>query len=158
MPSGAAAAAEDFGVSRNTVHRYLKEYDSQIAHGECMDLSRRRKGRCGHRTSTFNAWEVPSIHRRSYRKWAAKAGVSLASLWRLCQEEKVRKVKRWIKPVLSDQQKVDGLGFVLRHTHRRGGSGVFVDNLYNWVHVNEKWFYILKDGKGVYLHPTEPPP
>ncbi|CAN0092720.1 unnamed protein product [Discosporangium mesarthrocarpum] len=42
--------------------------------------------------------------------------------------------------------------------HRRGGSGVFVDNLYDWVHVNEKWFYILKDGKGVYLHPTEPPP
>ncbi|CAM9578737.1 unnamed protein product [Discosporangium mesarthrocarpum] len=42
--------------------------------------------------------------------------------------------------------------------HRRGGSGVFMDNLYDLVHVNEKWFYILKDGKDVYLHPTEPLP
>ncbi|CAM9104243.1 unnamed protein product [Discosporangium mesarthrocarpum] len=102
-----------------------------------MDLSRRRKGRCGHRTSIVNTWEVPSIHRTSYRKWAAKAGVSLASLWRRCQE-KVRKVKQWIKPVLSDQQKVDRVGFVFSHTHRRVGSRVFVDNLYDWVHVDEK--------------------
>ncbi|CAM9672014.1 unnamed protein product, partial [Discosporangium mesarthrocarpum] len=28
----------------------------------------------------------------------------------------------------------------------------------DWVHVDEKWFYVLNDGKGVYLHPTEPPP
>ncbi|CAM9865112.1 unnamed protein product [Discosporangium mesarthrocarpum] len=33
-----------------------------------------------------------------------------------------------------------------------------MDNLCNWVHVDENWFYILKDGKGVYLHPTEPLP
>ncbi|CAM9846316.1 unnamed protein product [Discosporangium mesarthrocarpum] len=123
-----------------------------------MDLSRRRKGRRGHRTSMVNAWEVPSIHRTSYRKWAAKAGVSLPSMWRLCQEEKMRKVKRWIMPVLSDQQKVDRVDFVLSHRHRKWGGGVFVDNLYDWVHVDEKWFYILKDGNGVYLHPTEPPP
>ncbi|CAN0336589.1 unnamed protein product, partial [Discosporangium mesarthrocarpum] len=139
MARGAAAAiAEDFGISRITVHDHLKEYDSQIAQSECMDLSRRRKGRRGHRTSIVNAWEVPLIHRTSYRKWAAKAGISFASLWRLCQEEKERKVKRWIKPVLSDQQKVDRVGFILSHTHRRGWGGVFVDNLYDWVHVDEK--------------------
>ncbi|CAN0464569.1 unnamed protein product, partial [Discosporangium mesarthrocarpum] len=112
MPWGAAAAiVEDFGISRITVHRHLKEYDSQIAQGECMDLSRRRKGRRGHR----KGMEVPLMHCTSYRKWAAKAGVSLASLWRLCLEEKARKVKRWIKPVLSDQPKVDRVGFVLSH-------------------------------------------
>ncbi|CAM9443789.1 unnamed protein product [Discosporangium mesarthrocarpum] len=122
-----------------------------------MDLSRRRKGRRGHRTSMVNAWEVPSIHRTSCRKSAAKAGVSLASLWRLCQEEKVRKVKRWIRPVLSDQQKVDSVGSVLSHTHRRGGGWGIRGQLYDWVRVDEKWFYILKDGKDVYLHPTEPP-
>ncbi|CAM9830275.1 unnamed protein product, partial [Discosporangium mesarthrocarpum] len=56
----------------------------------------------------------------------------------------VRKVNRWIKPVLSDQQKVDRVRFVLSHTHGRGGGEVFVDNLYEWVRVDEKWFYILK--------------
>ncbi|CAN0015464.1 unnamed protein product, partial [Choristocarpus tenellus] len=33
-----------------------------------------------------------------------------------------------------------------------------VDDLSDWVHVDEKWFYILKDGQGVYLHSTEKPP
>ncbi|CAM9335293.1 unnamed protein product [Discosporangium mesarthrocarpum] len=40
--------------------------------------------------------------------------------------------------------------------HRRGVC--IRGNLYDWVHVDEKWFYIFKDGKGVYLHPPEPPP
>ncbi|CAM9542328.1 unnamed protein product [Discosporangium mesarthrocarpum] len=61
-------------------------------------------------------------------------------MWRLCQEENVRKVKPCIKPLLSDQQKVDRVGFVHSHTQRRGGSGVFMNNLYDWVHVDEKWF------------------
>ncbi|CAN0056796.1 unnamed protein product, partial [Choristocarpus tenellus] len=30
--------------------------------------------------------------------------------------------------------------------------------MYHCVHVDGKWFYILKDGQGVYLHPTEDPP
>ncbi|CAM9380593.1 unnamed protein product [Choristocarpus tenellus] len=42
--------------------------------------------------------------------------------------------------------------------HRREESGILVDDLYDWVHVNEKWFYLLKDRQGVYLHPIAEPP
>ncbi|CAM9493155.1 unnamed protein product [Choristocarpus tenellus] len=43
--------------------------------------------------------------------------------------------------------------------HRKGGSGVLVDDLYHSVHVDKRWFYILiTDGRGVYLQPTEDPP
>ncbi|CAM9330638.1 unnamed protein product [Choristocarpus tenellus] len=49
------------------------------------------------------------------------------------------------------------MGLIISHTHRRGEIGVLVDNLYVWVHVDKKLFYILKDGQGVYLHPTEDP-
>ncbi|CAM9269976.1 unnamed protein product [Discosporangium mesarthrocarpum] len=45
------------------------------------------------------------------------------------------------------------MGFVRSHRHRRGGSGVLVDDMYDWVHVNEKWFDVMKDG--VYLRPAE---
>ncbi|CAM9944920.1 unnamed protein product, partial [Choristocarpus tenellus] len=48
--------------------------------------------------------------------------------------------------------------FFISHTHRKGGSEIFVDDLYDWVHVDEKWFYILKDGPGMHLHPTKDPP
>ncbi|CAM9295880.1 unnamed protein product, partial [Choristocarpus tenellus] len=64
----------------------------------------------------------------------------------------------WIKPVFSDQEKVNRVAFVVSHTHRNGGVGVLVDDRYNRVDVDEKWSYILKDGQGVYLHPAEDPP
>ncbi|CAM9736686.1 unnamed protein product [Discosporangium mesarthrocarpum] len=30
--------------------------------------------------------------------------------------------------------------------------------MYDWVHVDEKWFYEMKDGRGIYLHPEEDVP
>ncbi|CAN0422719.1 unnamed protein product, partial [Discosporangium mesarthrocarpum] len=50
------------------------------------------------------------------------------------------------------------VGFALSHVHRKGGSGVVVDDMYDWVHVDEKWFYVMNDGMGVYLHPQEDAP
>ncbi|CAN0061255.1 unnamed protein product, partial [Discosporangium mesarthrocarpum] len=63
-----------------------------------------------------------------------------------------------VKPVLSDKQKRDRVGFALSHMHRKGGTGVLVDDVYGWVHVDEKWFYVMKDGRGIYLHPEEDAP
>ncbi|CAM9448853.1 unnamed protein product [Discosporangium mesarthrocarpum] len=42
--------------------------------------------------------------------------------------------------------------------HRKGGTGVVVDDMYDWVHVDENWFYVMKDGRGIYLHPEEDAP
>ncbi|CAM9309865.1 unnamed protein product, partial [Choristocarpus tenellus] len=100
--------------------------------------------------------DVPLVHHISFRKWATKAGTTLALLWDLCKHKWV-KVKRRVTPVLSDQQKVNKVDFVVSHIRRKGGSGVLVDNLYDSVHVDVKWFYILKDGQCMYLHPTEDP-
>ncbi|CAN0477095.1 unnamed protein product, partial [Discosporangium mesarthrocarpum] len=66
-----------------------------------------------------------------------------------------RKHKRWLKPVLSDKQKRDRVGFALSHMQRKEGARVVVDNMYDWVHVDEKWFYVMKDVRGIYLHPEE---
>ncbi|CAN0475170.1 unnamed protein product [Discosporangium mesarthrocarpum] len=30
--------------------------------------------------------------------------------------------------------------------------------MYDWVYVDEKWFYVMKDGRGIYLHPEEDAP
>ncbi|CAN0492719.1 unnamed protein product, partial [Discosporangium mesarthrocarpum] len=66
--------------------------------------------------------------------------------------------KRWVKPVLSDKQKRDRVGFALSHMHRKGGARVVVDDMYDCVHMDEKWFYVMKDGRGIYLHPEEDAP
>ncbi|CAM9653095.1 unnamed protein product [Choristocarpus tenellus] len=86
----------NFRISHMTSFHLFKEYGSQIALGECMDLLQRCKERCGHRTSILDddVWDVPLVHPISFRKWAAKVGFSLSSLWDIWKREKVKKVKR----------------------------------------------------------------
>ncbi|CAM9612536.1 unnamed protein product [Discosporangium mesarthrocarpum] len=38
--------------------------------------------------------------------------------------------------------------------HRKG----LVDDMYHWVHVDEKWFYVMEDGREICLHPEEDAP
>ncbi|CAN0215685.1 unnamed protein product [Discosporangium mesarthrocarpum] len=103
-----------------------------------MDMSRGRQRRCGRPNVVTDPWEVPSNSRTSYHKWAVKSCIPLSSLWRLCKRVGARKHKRWVKPVLSDKQKRDTVGFALSHVHRKGGARVAVDDMYDWVHVDEK--------------------
>ncbi|CAN0230263.1 unnamed protein product [Discosporangium mesarthrocarpum] len=42
--------------------------------------------------------------------------------------------------------------------HRKGGTGVLVKDVYDWVHVDEKLFYVMKGGRGIYLHPEKDAP
>ncbi|CAM9133340.1 unnamed protein product, partial [Discosporangium mesarthrocarpum] len=74
---------------------------------------------------------------------AVKFGIPLSSSWRLCKRVGGRKHKRWVKPVLSDKQKCDRVGFALSHMHRKGGARVVVDDMYDWVHVDE--YVVLRD-------------
>ncbi|CAM9305971.1 unnamed protein product, partial [Discosporangium mesarthrocarpum] len=114
-----------------------------------MDMSRGHQGRCGRPNAVTDPSEVPSINCTSYRKWEVKSGIPLSSLWGLCQRVGARKHKRWVKPLLSNKQ------IAIGHMHRKGGTGVVADDMYNWVHVDEKWFYVMKDKRGIYLHPEE---
>ncbi|CAN0503586.1 unnamed protein product, partial [Discosporangium mesarthrocarpum] len=154
--------AQESGISRTTVFRHLKAYDLQKADGQSIDMSRGRDRCCGRPNAVTDAvtdpWEVPSISRTSYSKWAVKSGIPLSSLWRLCKRVGARKHKRWVKAVLSDKQKRDRVGFALSHVHRKGGARVVVDDMYDWVHVDEKWLYVMKDGRGIYLRPGDDAP
>ncbi|CAM9999950.1 unnamed protein product [Discosporangium mesarthrocarpum] len=114
-------------------------------------MSRGRQGRCGRPNAVTDPLEVPSIRRTLYCKRAVKSGIPLSSLWRLCKRVGARKHKQWVKSALSDKQKSDRV--VLK-----GGTGVVMDDMYDWVHVDEKWFYVMKDGRGIYLHPEEDSP
>ncbi|CAM9934059.1 unnamed protein product, partial [Discosporangium mesarthrocarpum] len=138
--------AQEFGISRTTFFRHLKAYHLQKADGQYMDMSRGCDGRCGRPNAVTDPWE------------AVKSGTPLSSLWRLCKRVGARKHKRWVKLVLSDKQKRDRVGFALRHMHRNGGARGVVDDMYDWVHVDEKWFYVMKDGRVIYLHPEEDAP
>ncbi|CAN0489706.1 unnamed protein product, partial [Discosporangium mesarthrocarpum] len=104
-----------------------------------LGVSRRRKGRYGRPSALIDPRKVPTVHRMSYRKWAAKAGVPLSSLWRLWKPVGMRRDTMWAKPTLTDKQRLERVQFVLSHVSRKEGTGWVVANMYDWVHVDEKW-------------------
>ncbi|CAN0268846.1 unnamed protein product [Discosporangium mesarthrocarpum] len=86
-----------------------------------------------------------------------RSGVLVSSLWRLCRRVGVLRHTRWVKPTLTDKQRVDRVGFILSRLRRRGGSGVLVDDMFGWVHADEKCFQLMMDRKKVYLQPDGGP-
>ncbi|CAN0204206.1 unnamed protein product, partial [Discosporangium mesarthrocarpum] len=49
-----------------------------------------------------------------------------------------------INPWLSDRLKFDRVGIALSPMCRNGGSGVFVDDLYDWIHADKVWFHVMR--------------
>ncbi|CAM9980194.1 unnamed protein product [Discosporangium mesarthrocarpum] len=118
-----------------------------------MDMSRGRQGRCGRPNALTDPWEMLSITRTSYRKWAVKSGIP--SLWRLCKRVGPWKHKRWVKPALPDKQKRDRVGFVLSHMLGREELGWWWTTCTTGSMWMRSRFYVMKDGRGISLHPEE---
>ncbi|CAM9745377.1 unnamed protein product [Discosporangium mesarthrocarpum] len=124
-----------------------------------MDLSHSRVGNCGHPRGVPDVRQVPSLHRTSYHTWAAEAGVALSTLWDLCKLEEARSVRRWIKPVLSDAHNLERVEFFCAEPLvQERGNGVGRGEHVRLLHVDEKWFYVKRDGGIIYLHPDEAVP
>ncbi|CAM9694433.1 unnamed protein product, partial [Discosporangium mesarthrocarpum] len=56
-----------------------------------------------------------------------------------------------IKSVAREKAKVTRVKFVLSHVSRKGGIRMVVDDMYDWVHVDEEWFYVMRDGARIHL-------
>ncbi|CAN0327045.1 unnamed protein product, partial [Discosporangium mesarthrocarpum] len=94
--------------------------------------------------------------RTSYRKWAVKSGIPLSSLWRRCKLVEAGSTNGGSSRYCRTSR--SAIGGALSHMHGKGGTGVVVDDMYDRVHVDEMWFYVMKDGKGINLHPEEDAP
>ncbi|CAM9676046.1 unnamed protein product [Discosporangium mesarthrocarpum] len=94
----------------------------------------------------------------SYHKRTVAAGVRLSTLSLTVKHDGVKAVRRWIKSVLRDKANVAKVEFMLSHMSRKGGTGMAEDGMYDRVHVDEKWFYVMRDGARIYRRPDEEVP
>ena len=71
-----------------------------------------------------------------------------------------RRMGRWIKPCLMQEQRLARLRWIVSNTQKVGWKWEFVD-FANTIHINEKWFYVMKDSQKIWLlpengHPNAP--
>lgn len=162
LPRGAIQdIAEQFNVYRKTVGRIWSRAKECYAKGmNFADVRSRIKGNSGRKRKDRNQIrekisEVPLHKRTTLRTVAFESKVSVGTLFNVMKEGSLRRVSNSIKPALTNENKLQRLQFALKNLVP--GSNDF-QPMFDVVHVDEKWFYMTKIKKNLYLLPEEEGP
>ena len=129
-------------------------------------LRNKRKGISGRKGLDFVKYaealrDIPIKNRTTIRSLAAALDLPKSTLHLNLKRLGLRASKTYLKPMLTEEGKVKRLEWALRWVRTTppelGGGHKFQDFL-NFVHLDEKWFYICKHGQKYYLHDDEDVP
>ena len=104
---------------------------------------------------------VPLNKRRSVRSTAGAMGISKSTIARLIKEKKLKAFTLSLKPKLSDDHlsaRLDPCLSKIDMTSLNGVAGLKYTTMYNEIHLDEKWFYLVQEGARYYLLCDELPP
>ena len=99
--------------------------------------------------------------RGSIRFVAGQVGLSKTTIIRMKKEKQIKMFTMSLKPKLNDGHRSKRLYHCLSKIDRNTLTGVIglkFKTFYNEVHVDEKWFYLVRDNARYYLTPNEPTP
>lgn len=150
-------------TSVRTVERIWKEANAQLARGEEINVSNKRKRRCGRKRADLDLSRIPSIplnKRSTLRALARSLDVPYSTLRRRFKWGKIRKHTNSLKPTLKPENKLSRLKFcisMIDQTTIADAMPSFID-MQNIVHIDEKWFDMTKRNRTYYLHEEEPDP
>ncbi|XP_010456775.1 PREDICTED: uncharacterized protein LOC104738274 [Camelina sativa] len=127
-----------------------------------VDVSHSRSINCGRKRILIEPHQVTDIpfHKRTtLRSMAIAMNVSLTTLFRRKKEGFIRRHTNSITPHLKEENLKGRLQFCISmlDKHTIPHEPKFVD-MYNMVHIDEKWFYMTKKTENYYLLPTEEEP
>ncbi|XP_015165532.1 uncharacterized protein [Solanum tuberosum] len=147
--------ASHFSVSLRTVYRIWK----QSGYGTQNDVSRRKAKNCGRKRIEIDMnrfREIPLRKRTTLRTLACSLDVNKSTLGRRLKGKEIQRHSNTIKPFLTEQNKISRLQFCLSMVDRDSipDDPSFID-MYNIVHIDEKWFYMTKKKQTYYMLPGE---
>ena len=144
-----------------TVSKYWRMYLSKKEAGEVdPDLHNKRKGNSGQKGIDVTALraaleEIPLKSRTTHRSIAAALEIPLTTLARNLKKLGLRACSRFLKPLLTDNGKAARLEWLLRWVRNAPGCAHKFHHFYDFVHLDEKWFYICKQGQRYYSYEGE---
>lgn len=153
-------AVTKFETSAQTIRRIWKLGRNGVLDPEkSCDVSSKKKGNCGRKKkwepeSLQDMVSIPLHDRQTLDRLSVCVGIAKTSLWRLLQNGDIKRHSSSLKPLLSDENKRKRVDFARSFVHK---NGIF-DPMYNYVHIDEKWFYITRQQQRFYLLPEEDTP
>lgn len=182
LPFGAfKAVAQNFEIHRETVSKLWKLTMTQVPGYQTnqpidpsfvlanlpttvFDTKFRLTGRKPQFDNETVMQEIKNIDpsaRRSIRSLAGALGVHRSTIERLKREDKLKVHTMALKPKLNDDHYLNRLHHCIAKIDRNtinAATGLKYKTMYNEVHVDEKWFFLVKDGGRYYLAADETPP
>ena len=150
-----------FLVSIRTVQRIWKQA-KETPNGEELSVSHKKTAHCGRKKIPLDLNQVMAtpLHKRtSLRSFSMALGIAPSTLHRRVKEGTIRRHTNAIKPSLSDANKTERLKFCLSMLENESlAHEPKFNNMYNIVHIDEKWFYMTKKMEKYYLLPEEDVP
>ncbi|KAL4560955.1 hypothetical protein LXL04_033112 [Taraxacum kok-saghyz] len=155
--------ASIFSVSKRTISRIWHQAKIHVDQGLPIDLSSNKPMAVGRKRVQINlsqVSEIPLRRRANIRSLAKSINVSKSTMDRRIKEGVIRPHTNAIKPTLTHENKSARLELCLSKITTQSLLSpipTFYD-MFNVVHIDEKWFYISKPSKRYYLVPGEDEP
>lgn len=158
-------AAERWQCGLQTVYRAWRAYSDQLERGRVgisFPTASSKSGR-----PRLSKESIADLHdrvsclpiekRSTLRSMSSALNIPRSTLHRYVKNDILRAHTISLQPMLSQEQRQKRLAFassLLLHLP----AGPHVSPLYDYVHLDEKWFYLVKSKRRVYLTPTEVAP
>lgn len=149
-----------FDVNIRCVQRIWKR--SQQNTDGVVNVSHMKTKNCGRKRVQIDltrVQEIPLHRRTTLRSLSAALNVGYHTLFNHFKDGLIRRHSNAIKPFLKDENQLARLRFCLSMLDPRSMpyEPKFVD-MYNVIHIDEKWFYMTKKKENYYLLPEEGDP
>ncbi|XP_071053572.1 uncharacterized protein [Onthophagus taurus] len=150
-----------FNVCTRTINRIWNTAKQDYNVGSCTaNVVSKKKGNSGRKRKDREGIkkkisEVSIAQRSTIRNLCNNINQSLGTVHRILKEGVIRRVSSTVKPVLTDDNKKHRLVFVLCMLQE---PSLYFQEMLEFVHIDEKWFYITKTKINCYLLPEEETP
>ncbi|TBU12761.1 hypothetical protein CWI38_0638p0010, partial [Hamiltosporidium tvaerminnensis] len=132
--------------------------ENKLKHGKiCADVSSKKKKRCGRKPKEYSK-NLAQIRNTPLNRRGTLRSLSVAIVIPKSTLFDIFKISSTVKPTLTDKNKMDRLKFCLSKVNLANNGDLLFDDLYDYVHIDKKWFYLTKVKRSYYLMLNEENP
>ena len=153
--------ADQFGVHIRSVQRLWKRGKNQLAHNIPVVVRSQKKGRCGRKAVPLDLEQlrnIPLKQRMTIEDVSRKLGISKSRIQRYLKKGLLRRHSSSIKPYLTYANKKTRLKWCIDMIEQGLVDDPKFKDLFDFVLIDEKWFYLHQTSERYYLLPEEDEP
>ena len=153
--------ADRFDLHLRTVQRIWRRGKTQLANSVLVVVSSLKKGRVGRKAIPIDLEtlrDIPLKERMTIQDVCAKLNISKWKVQRYLRRGLLRRHSSSIKPYLTEGNKKTRLKWCIDMIERGLSGDPWFKDFFDFVFIDEKWFYLTQKSKMYYLLPEEDDP